>query len=72
MNSFKIDYNNDTVLVEQLDNTHFTVHLLGGDITLVLKEDNEGACHWFVEGSDNETEETSTIGVAIDTWLTEK
>lgn len=72
MNTFKIDHNNDTVLVEQIDNTHFTVHLVGGDLNLVLKQDNEGANHWFEEGTENETDETSSIGVEIDTWLTKK
>lgn len=72
MNTFKIDHNNDTVLVEQKDKTHFTVHLVGGDITVILKQDNEGANHWFKEGTDNETEETSAIGVAIDSYLTKK
>lgn len=72
MNTFKIDYNNDTVLVEQQDPTHFTVHLVGGDIQLELKEDNEGANHWFKAGTDNATEETSAIGVAIDTYLLKK
>ena len=72
MNTFKIDYNNDTVLVEQTDNTHFTVHLVGGDLKLKLKQDNEGASHWFEEGTDHETDETSSIGVEIDTWLAKK
>jgi hypothetical protein len=69
MNTFKIDYNNGTVLVEQRDQTHFTVHLVGGDIALELKEDNEGANHWFKAGTDNATAETIEIGVAIDTYL---
>lgn len=72
MNIFKIDYNNDTVWVEQEDPANFTVHLVGGDVKLVLKQDNEGANHWFKAGTDNATEETSEIGVAIDTYLLEK
>jgi hypothetical protein len=72
MNAFKIDYNNDTVLVEQQDQQHFVVHLVGGDVTLELKQDNEGANHWFKAGTDNATEETSAIGVAIDAWLLKK
>jgi hypothetical protein len=69
MNAFKIDYNNDTVLVEQEDPANFTVHLVGGDVKLVLKQDNEGANHWFKAGTDNATEETSAIGVSIDAYL---
>lgn len=72
MNIFKIDYNNDIVWVEQEDPANFTVHLVGGDVKLVLKQDNEGANHWFKAGTDNATEETSAIGVAIDTYLLEK
>lgn len=72
MKTFKIDHENDTVTVEQVDKTHFVVHLIGGDRTLVLKQDNEGANHWFEEGKDHETEEMSSVGVEIDKWLTQK
>jgi len=72
MNTFKIDYNNDTVLVEQESPANFTVHLVGGDVKLVLKQDNEGANHWFKAGTDNATEETIAIGVAIDAYLLKK
>jgi len=72
MKTFQIDHNNDTISVDQIDKTHFVVHQTGGDLTLILKQDNEGANHWFKEGTDNETEETSSIGVAIDSWLTKR
>jgi hypothetical protein len=72
MDAFKIDYNNDTVWVEQQDQTHFTVHLVGGDLVLELKEDNEGANHWFQAGTDNATVETDELGVAIDAYMIKK
>ena len=72
MNTFQIDYNNDTVLVEQKDPNHFIAHVLGGDVELELKQDNEGANHWFKAGTDNATEETSAIGEAIEAHLLKK
>lgn len=36
---------------------------------LLLKQDNEGANHWFEEGTDNETDEARAIGAAIDNYM---
>ncbi len=69
MNTFTIDHDTKQVTVEQTGQRHFNVKLPGKTMVLVLKQDNEGANHWFEDGSDNETEETKEIGLAIDNYL---
>lgn len=55
--------------VEEQEKQQFVVKLEARTIRLVQKEDNEGANHWFEEGSDNETPETKALGNAIDNYL---
>jgi hypothetical protein len=69
MNTFTIDHDNTQITVEQSDKRHFKVEMPGRTIVLLLKQDNEGANHWFEEGTDNETPETKEIGMAIDNYL---
>lgn len=69
MGTFRIDHDNNTIQVEQQDSRLFVVKLEDRTIRLVQKQDNEGANHWFEEGSDNETPETKALGNAIDTYL---
>lgn len=69
MNTFTIDHANTQLTVEQADKRRFKVTLPGKTLVLFLKQDNEGANHWFEDGTDNETEETQEIGEAIDNYL---
>jgi hypothetical protein len=69
MNTFTIDHMNSQLTVEQEDKRRFKVQLPSKTIVLFLKQDNEGANHWFEDGTDNETPETKDIGMAIDNYL---
>jgi hypothetical protein len=69
MDTFTIDHDNQAIAVEQQDKRHFKVKLGSRTMVLIQKQDNEGANHWFEDGSDNETPETKAIGDAIDTYL---
>jgi len=69
MNTFTIDHNNSPLTIEQADKHRFKVDLPGKTLVLFLKQDNEGANHWFEDGTDNETPETKEIGMAIDNYL---
>ncbi|MBO9152071.1 hypothetical protein ACFOTA_07625 [Chitinophaga sp. GCM10012297] len=66
MNTFQISYSNMNVPVYREEEDLFVVTLPGKTLYLLRKEDNEGASHWFEEGSDNETPETKEIGIAIE------
>lgn len=72
MDTFHIAYNNTNVKVEQESKDRFAIHLPGKRTVIVLKQDNEGANHWFEDGSDNETHESRQLGVAIEVHLAEK
>ncbi|ASZ11834.1 hypothetical protein KTO58_15710 [Chitinophaga pendula] len=72
MDIFHIDYNNTTVKVEHASKDRFVIHLPGKRTEIILKQDNEGANHWFEDGSDNETPESHQLGVAIETYLAKK
>ncbi|MCF6405243.1 hypothetical protein L3C95_20230 [Chitinophaga filiformis] len=69
MITFTIDHNNEQITVTELGKCSFRVDRPGKEILLLLKQDNEGAGHWFEEGTDNETEETKEIGAAIDNYM---
>jgi hypothetical protein len=69
MITFTIDHNNEQITVIQSSQCHFKVERPGGKILLLLKQDNEGADHWFEDGTDNETPETKAIGAAIDNYM---
>ena len=71
MSQFTIKQNNDSIPVTQEAKDSFVVELPGRTIYLIVRQDNEGANHWFEEGSDNETEETKNLGNAIETALAE-
>lgn len=69
MQTFSIRYNNSDIPVTKQGKGHYTVQLPGRDMQLLVKQDNEGAEHWFEEGTDNETEESKAFGIAIETYL---
>lgn len=69
MRTFNINYRNSEIKVVQQDEELFTVHLPSLTMRLQLRQDNEGANHWFEEHRDNETVETKGIGLAIETYL---
>lgn len=69
MKTFSINYNNNEVKVAQHDETEFIVHCAGKDLHLHLKQDNEGANHWFEAGTENATEESKKAGAAIEEAL---
>lgn len=69
MSTFQIQLNNHEIGVTRQDENVFIVRLPEKTVHLLRKQDNEGANHWFEEGKDNETSQTSEIGAAIDSWL---
>ncbi|CAL1519327.1 hypothetical protein [Chitinophaga sp. MM2321] len=69
MHDFHINYNNRQITVTPQGPDSFLVRLPDRNIELELREDNEGADHWFEKGSDNETAETAALGVAIEMVL---
>lgn len=72
MNTFPISYQDNTLEVTQRSKHHFSVRLPDRELELELKQDNEGANHWFEAGTDNASEESRNIGVAIETALSEQ
>lgn len=72
MNTFPISYQQNTLEVKQHSKHHFSVSMPDKELELELKQDNEGANHWFEAGTDNATEESRNIGVAIEAALSEK
>lgn len=72
MHTFHINYHNNDVKVVQQDEDLFTVHLPRFTMRLQLRQDNEGANHWFEENRDNETAETRKIGQEIETYLSKR
>ena len=72
METFNIHYNNTDIRVEQSAKGRFIVHLPGKTMCLNLKQDNEGANHWFEDNKDNETQETRTIGETIEMHMAGK
>ncbi|UYQ95346.1 hypothetical protein MKQ68_09575 [Chitinophaga horti] len=71
MSQFTISQHNETISVTQEAKDSFIVEMPDKTLYLIVRQDNEGANHWFEEGSDNETEETKSIGIAIETALAE-
>lgn len=69
MSTFHITYHGQQIAVSQESPDIFLVALPEKKIQLQRKEDNEGADHWFEQGSDNETEETAALGTAIEVVL---
>lgn len=69
MQTFNIQYHSKEAKVEQQEETLFIVQLPGKTIRLLMRQDNEGANHWFEENQDNETAETKEIGQAIESYL---
>lgn len=72
MSTFSVKRQDQSIEVNQQGKDRFTVQLPGKTLELLLKQDNEGANHWFEAGTDNETEESKEIGVAIETHLTKQ
>ncbi|KAA2242593.1 hypothetical protein F0L74_08640 [Chitinophaga agrisoli] len=72
MNTFQIQYQQQDLQVTEQENDHFTVDLPEGKIYLLLKQDNEGANHWFEDGKDKETEKSKAVGLAIERYLNNK
>jgi hypothetical protein len=65
--SFSIVYHNKDINVDGHEGgKEFSVHLPGNDLHLLLKEDDEGATHWFEKGTDNETGASKEIGILIE------
>jgi hypothetical protein len=69
MSTFQIQLNNSEIGVTRQDENVFIVRLPEKTIHLLKRQDNEGANHWFEEGKDNETTQTSELGAAIESWL---
>ncbi|MFY0256305.1 hypothetical protein ACDQ55_20385 [Chitinophaga sp. 30R24] len=69
MATFNIQLNQQEIAVSQASENIFIVRLPEKTIHLERRQDNEGASHWFEEGKDNETTQTSQIGLAIETKL---
>lgn len=69
MSQFTITVKNAPVNVDQKTKDRFTVQLPGNTIELELKQDNEGANHWFEAGTDNETSQSREIGATIEAYL---
>ncbi|UPK66780.1 hypothetical protein [Chitinophaga filiformis] len=69
MDTFTLDYNNSQITVTPSGKCQFKVEIPGKKMLLLLKQDNEGANHWFEEGTDNETDEARAIGAAIDNYM---
>ncbi len=67
--SFTIQYQHEDIPVSQQGEHHFTVHLRGKEVAIFLKQDNEGANHWFAEGSTEETPLTKELGDLIEKAL---
>lgn len=72
MNTFQIEHEQQTVKVTEDRENHFIVELPGRQLGMLLKQDSDGANRWLEDGKDHETEETKSVGVAIDRYLTEK
>ncbi|RXK81788.1 hypothetical protein [Filimonas effusa] len=72
MNTFSISWQNQTIEVTQQDKKHFSVKLPQQTLQLELRQDNEGANHWFEAGTDNATETSAELGVAIEAALSDK
>lgn len=69
MSTFHIQLHGHEIGVTRQDENIFIVRLPEKTIHLLRKQDNEGANHWFEEGKDNETTQTSELGAAIESWL---
>jgi hypothetical protein len=69
MRTFHIQYQRKNLKVTEEEENHFSVVVPGRRLHLLLKQDNEGANHWFEEGKDKETVETSEVGLAIESYL---
>lgn len=69
MSTFQIQLHSHEIGVNRQDENIFIVRLPEKTIHLRKRQDNEGANHWFEEGKDNETAQTSELGAAIESWL---
>lgn len=72
MRTFNIQYHSKETKVEQQEEALYIVQLPERTIHLRMRQDNEGANHWFEENHDNETPETKAIGQAIESYLAEE
>lgn len=69
MRTFHIQYHElDLEVTEEREN-HFAVDMPERQLHLLLKQDNEGANHWFEDGTDKETGESRAVGLAIERYL---
>jgi hypothetical protein len=72
MHTFQVPYHQGTLTVIEDPENCFSVELPPRKIQLHLKQDNEGANHWFEAGLDKETEESYQVGLAIERYLNNK
>lgn len=63
---FTINYKGNIVGIKCQDGHHFVAHLPNRELYLILKEDTEGASHWFEKGMDAATDTSKEIGILIE------
>ena len=69
MRTFRIRYYELDLEVREEKEHCFSVDLPERKLCLLLKQDNEGANHWFEDGTDKETGESQSVGLAIERYL---
>ena len=69
MTDFTIILGNQTLQAEQTDDNNFIVHIADKPQHIYVKQDNEGANHWFDARANNETPQTIELGKAIEAYL---
>jgi len=72
MHTFQVPYYQGTIKVTEDPENHFSVEFPPRKVQIQLIQDNEGANHWFEAGMDKETEESYTVGLAIERYLNNK
>jgi hypothetical protein len=72
MHTFEIQCFQEKLKVTEEPENCFSVELPPRKLHLQLKQDNEGANHWFEAGKDKETEEAYAVGLAIERYLNNK
>ncbi len=72
MENFSVNIGGRSVQVAKDDEKNFTLHSRDGDKHLRLKEDNDGANHWFEGSNDHETADSIEAGKAIEAYIANK
>ncbi|MEO7394476.1 MAG: hypothetical protein ABIU11_05990 [Chitinophagaceae bacterium] len=66
-NTIEVFFNGDTGwVIENKDERKYLVHFKDKEAILFVKEDNEGANHWFENDADRETDFSKEIGLQIE------